>query len=193
MGAPTRTAEPHARIPSFAGPSSVERLARCRQCGGDLPTTGARRTFCSGRCVSAWKIRTQPGYARSRVKERDRGVCASCGLDTIAAREMAIRVRRRLIAAKTGEHADLTLHRPDMFAHWPDAQIPGLPTSLALSWWAADHIVPVVEGGAEGGLENLRTLCRWCHGDETRALARRRAGYRDPGVRLNLLPAGLRA
>ena len=189
----TRAAEPHARIPSFAGhvPSSVERLARCRQCDGELPATGARRTFCSGRCVSTWKIRTQPGYARSRVKDRDRGVCCACGLDTVAARAMAIRVRQRLIAMRVGRY-DPTLH-PDTLACWPDAQIPGLPDRLSLSWWAADHITPVVEGGAEGGLDNLRTLCRWCHGDETRALARRRAGYRDPRARFNLLPIGLQA
>jgi 5-methylcytosine-specific restriction endonuclease McrA len=31
------------------------------------------------------------------------------------------------------------------------------------SLWAADHIVPVVEGGGECGLENMRTLCIWCH------------------------------
>lgn len=39
--------------------------------------------------------------------------------------------------------------------------------------WQADHIVPVSEGGGSCGLENLRTLCRWCHAIETAKLRRR--------------------
>ena len=41
--------------------------------------------------------------------------------------------------------------------------------------WQADHIVPVVEGGGECDLDNLRTLCTGCHREETAALAKRRA------------------
>ena len=44
--------------------------------------------------------------------------------------------------------------------------------------WQADHITPVVEGGGECTLENLRTLCTACHREETAALARRRAEAR---------------
>lgn len=46
--------------------------------------------------------------------------------------------------------------------------------------WEADHIIPVVEGGGECGLENYRTLCLPCHRKETAALARRRAERRKP-------------
>lgn len=40
----------------------------------------------------------------------------------------------------------------------------------------ADHIVPVVDGGAVFDLANVQTLCRGCHRDKTRAeaAARRR-------------------
>jgi len=38
--------------------------------------------------------------------------------------------------------------------------------------WEADHTVPVSEGG-DGGLGNLRTLCRICHNRETGLLRRR--------------------
>jgi len=31
------------------------------------------------------------------------------------------------------------------------------------SLWDADHIIPVVEGGGECDLENIRTLCLRCH------------------------------
>lgn len=44
--------------------------------------------------------------------------------------------------------------------------------------WEADHIVPVVEGGGECTLENMRTLCIPCHKKETADLARRRAHER---------------
>jgi HNH endonuclease len=31
------------------------------------------------------------------------------------------------------------------------------------TFWDADHIVAVKDGGGECGLENLRTLCIFCH------------------------------
>lgn len=45
-------------------------------------------------------------------------------------------------------------------------------------FWEADHIIPVIEGGGQCGLENLRTLCLRCHRQATSALARRRAEAR---------------
>jgi len=39
--------------------------------------------------------------------------------------------------------------------------------------WDADHVVPVVEGGGECGLDNLRTLCLRCHLEATRELRAR--------------------
>jgi 5-methylcytosine-specific restriction protein A len=44
--------------------------------------------------------------------------------------------------------------------------------------WECDHVVPVAEGGGSCGLENLRTLCRPHHRQETAALAKRRAEAR---------------
>lgn len=46
--------------------------------------------------------------------------------------------------------------------------------------WQADHIVPVVEGGGECGLENIRTLCTPCHKEETAALRKRLTAKRNP-------------
>ena len=39
--------------------------------------------------------------------------------------------------------------------------------------WDADHIVPVVEGGGECDLDNIRTLCLTCHRQETLKLRKR--------------------
>lgn len=44
--------------------------------------------------------------------------------------------------------------------------------------WQADHVIPVVEGGGECGIDGLRTLCTGCHGVETAELAGRRAAKR---------------
>jgi len=50
------------------------------------------------------------------------------------------------------------------------------------SWWDADHIKPVVEGGGLCGLDNYRTLCVPCHKKETAELAARRAKQRRVAV-----------
>ena len=42
------------------------------------------------------------------------------------------------------------------------------------TWWEADHIVPVVEGG-DSSLGNIRTLCIRCHRGVTAELRSRRA------------------
>jgi len=53
--------------------------------------------------------------------------------------------------------------------------------------WEADHILPVIEGGGECDLSNLRTLCLKCHRKETAALAKRRAEKRKTVKQLSLL------
>ncbi len=88
------------------------------------------------------------GYVRMQVWKRDQGVCAKCGLDTLA-------------------HAAITLGegwlRHKRQCGWRNTG----------KFWQADHIVPVVEGGGECGLENYRTLCTACHKHETAELRRR--------------------
>jgi 5-methylcytosine-specific restriction endonuclease McrA len=46
--------------------------------------------------------------------------------------------------------------------------------------WAADHIVPLADGGPHE-LENLQTLCGSCHRDKTSREARERAARRREG------------
>lgn len=46
------------------------------------------------------------------------------------------------------------------------------------SWWEADHIIPVSEGGGGCGPEGYRTLCLRCHRVETARLAARLAEKR---------------
>ncbi len=43
--------------------------------------------------------------------------------------------------------------------------------------YQTDHVMPRCEGGADD-VDNLRTLCLWCHKAESRKLAARRAEER---------------
>lgn len=63
----------------------------CRWCSLEVPR--GRYTFCSEYCVHEWKLRSQPGYLRDQVLLRDRGICAFCGIDTIAAARKLRRAR----------------------------------------------------------------------------------------------------
>jgi 5-methylcytosine-specific restriction protein A len=120
----------------------------CRWCGGEVPRR--RLTFCGEACVHEWKLRTDPGYLRAQVFARDRGVCAACGLDTEALRKEKRKLdyrARRAFEKEWGGRRNL---------------------------WDADHVVPVVEGGGECDLSNMRTLCVRCHREATAALRRRR-------------------
>lgn len=113
----------------------------CRWCSLEVPR--GRYTFCSEFCVHDWKLRTQPAYLREMVFERDRGVCASCLVDTLAE-------ARKLRFARGSK-------RSELLAQW------GLRRKSRKSLWDADHILPVVEGGGECDLANIRTLCLRCH------------------------------
>jgi 5-methylcytosine-specific restriction protein A len=66
------------------------------------------------------------------------------------------------------------------FSEW------GLAARSRKSLWDADHIVPVIEGGGECDLTNLRTLCLKCHRASTTDLRKRRgvtAGQGSSGLK----------
>ncbi len=111
-------------------------------------------TFCSAWCVEEWRLRSDPGYIREKVLERDRGVCASCGVDCLQAERQLKRLRGAA--------------RLKALLEW------GLRAGSRKSLWDADHIVPVVEGGGECDLQNIRTLCLKCHRAATAELRQRR-------------------
>jgi hypothetical protein len=106
--------------------------------------------------VHEWRLRSSTSYLRECVFARDRGVCALCAIDTVLLRRSIMRLpfseRMRELRAMIET---------------------GIIIRGRKSWWEADHIVPVVEGG-DSNLENLRTLCTACHRDETRSLRARR-------------------
>ena len=139
----------------FADRTALEKGANgrslCRWCRLEVPPR--RFTFCSDWCVHEWKLRTDPGYLREKVLERDRGICKLCGTNT---RSAYLSLKRARGAA-----------RLKLMAHW------GLKKLNRKTLWDADHILPVAEGGGECDLDNLRTLCLICHRTETQALRAR--------------------
>ena len=61
-------------------------------------------------------------------------------------------------------------------ARFPEARAAAVARNpVEGSFWQADHIVPVSEGGGECDLSNMRTLCDVCHAAETAALRARLA------------------
>ena len=129
-------------------PRGLNGRALCRWCNLEVPR--GRFTFCSEWCVREWRLRTDPGYLREQVLERDRGICALCRTDCISEWN---HIRRLRGGARLGA-----------LRKW------GLRPRQRASLWDADHIIPVVEGGGECDLANLRTLCLRCHREVTAAL-----------------------
>lgn len=123
----------------------------CTYCNG--PVLPPRRTFCSQECVDAYMVRRSPAYARSKVAARDKGVCAQCGLDTIA------------LELELSE-----MSGPDRRQRRKELGIPEHRVTL----WDMDHILPVKEGGGQCDLSNLTSLCINCHRVKTEAAARKR-------------------
>jgi 5-methylcytosine-specific restriction enzyme A len=128
----------------------------CRWCELEVPK--GRITFCSDFCVHEWRLRTDPGFLREKTLERDKGVCALCGVDTVAAYATLKRSRG--------------VGRVRLLQQW------GLKTINRKTLWDADHIVPVAEGGGACDLSNIRTLCLLCHREATRQLRDRLAARR---------------
>ena len=154
---------PGGRADSAVLPKGSQGRNLCRWCSLEVPR--GRQTFCSDFCVHEWRLRTDPGYLREKVFERDRGHCAQCGMDCVAE---ATQLKRLRGAARLKRYAQWGLR-------------PGARTTL----WDADHILPVVEGGGECDLDNLRTLCLKCHRAATAALRERRRGRLDGQAELS--------
>jgi 5-methylcytosine-specific restriction protein A len=122
--------------------------------------------------VDRWRIKTDPGHVRVLVFRRDKGVCAVCGLDTVQwgrdrDREWSALQHRVTELPYLEASAARERFRRDHPHYFQRS-----------TYWDADHIVPVVEGGGECDLDNYRTLCIPCHKRVTAELAARRAEQR---------------
>lgn len=101
--------------------------------------------------------RFQPTALRRAVANRDEGVCALCSRDCGAIDNALLRLR--MVASDVG-------------AQWASLLGVAWKNANPHSTWEADHVSPLCEAGVDS-LDNLRTLCRWCHKAETSTLMSR--------------------
>lgn len=130
----------------------------CRWCKKEvLPP---RSTFCNQKCVHEYMLRTDPSYVRTCLQERDKGICAHCGLDTLKLhREM-----KELLVSRDPRDQSRFLVFLD---EWK--------VDMAFqSLWDADHILEVAEGGGLSDLSNYQTLCKKCHRKKTAEFNKKR-------------------
>ena len=127
----------------------------CRWCGEPiLHLDGAKagepnlRRRWHPECVEAYND-SDPREVRRRLRKRDRGLCASCGLDTLALKKS---LKGRGMARALRERGFVPRR----------------------SLWEVDHIVPLVDGGGHD-MTNLQSLCTPCHKRKTAAEATARA------------------
>ncbi len=163
---------------------------QCRECGTERPDKAPWHSWCSPGCVTAYKVRAWPAHARELVFDRDKGVCAICRCDTL-------RLEQWIKSLPTTGRLDLPHGHRDRFVtgysgawlgrhRWRAVTLLGRLWRVSLrgrmTYWDADHRVPVAEGGGSCDLDNLRTLCLRCHKHETDALKGRLARRTTKGV-----------
>ncbi len=140
----------------------------CRLC--EKPITDAdgkpnNRRRWHPECVDTYRM-TESGFARDKVFERDKGVCAKCG-----GRECGADGVPRLAAIKdrvpTVTYDHEFGHLSYCYVYFADVE----PD------WEHDHIIPLKDGGTFD-LSNLQTLGPKCHKDKTAREAGERAKVR---------------
>ena len=146
-------------------------------------------------------IRANPGWARTALFRRDKGICAICGCD--ASKELRRHQDAHKEAARLAERLyHNSRHDMDWIdGRWMPRPFPYTPKQVGQmrralleriappnhGWtlnrstgWDADHIHPVEHGGGSCGLDNLQTLCHPCHKRKTSQQAAQKAQKRQP-------------
>lgn len=142
----------------------------CRWHGCSKVLEGKRASFCSDACRDKALILCWPTEQRRQTLRRDNGICASCGLDCIEAWRIIRKHEGYVIKHRTwsdrGPYQAGSIESAEIFL--------GLRFGNKQTFWEANHIVAVAEGGTSA-LDNLETLCLLCHRAHTKALAGRMA------------------
>lgn len=162
-------------------PKDADGNPLCRWCNG--PLSGRRTSWCSQKCVDEYELRYDSKRQRREIRKRDKGVCAICTLDTEG---FKVEFKRLYFdAIEEGQryvHVEALLRIPTCVAFLEQHRMTGKDVRFKrhgmMDFWEMDHTIPVIEGGGGVDLSGLRTLCRPCHRDVTKALAARRAEQR---------------
>lgn len=138
----------------------------CSWCAGILSAASrqAKAVYCSQECAEEGRLRRGGMYASSRIRDQvfalEGGVCQLCGVDAHA---FFLRVKSLPPAQRLSVLCNANWRLPK--THVALQRLLQDPTEG--SFWQADHIKAVAEGGGGCGIENLRTLCVPCHTSET--------------------------
>jgi len=170
--AATRNARSEGEVNAHQLRKQLRRLkGECTWCGAKVPVP--RRTWCSQTCVDEFRREHDWVWIRSRVHERDHGVCEICGFDS----DKMSRIKKHL-------HRDGGWVGSDYLRKW----LWRIGFHSGGHLWEADHIQPRVLGGMNS-MDNLRTLCLPCHERVTTELAASRAADRHDANRPLLTPS----
>lgn len=153
----------------------------CRYCKKKVKPP--KQSWCSQECVDEYLVRRSPTDARRAVFNRDGGVCSVCVVDTVAlARTLEVPFdKEAYCAGRRGQFAlgsGARMFDMDAIRRARDDRDADTPTVRAIlgrldrgsvesALWDMDHVVPVKDGGGGCGLDNLQTLCLWCHDRKT--------------------------
>ena len=143
----------------------------CAWCGEALSNlsfhSDVTSTYCSRECTEEGRLRRgKSSQIRQQLFALERGICCLCGIDAYAffLRVKSLQPAERLNAlCNTNWKLPKNMHALERLLHSPKEG----------DFWQADHIIPVVEGGGDCSLDNLRTLCTPCHQNETLLLHHR--------------------
>lgn len=141
---------------------------------GPRMVTSTAELFCSEECAERDAQTRSAAALRRACFERDRGVCAECGLDCDDL------VRRIRVMRCQDDRRDAVL------AAWPAMGHRGnggrlsklAQTAASGHAWECDHVRAVYDGGGECTVDNCQTLCVLCHKARTAAQAKERAERR---------------
>lgn len=199
--------DPFARHQTQPFTQRVEKKT-CKWCWQPI-TEKRRREWCSQACIDEYMGWKDAG--RWPVFRRDQGICAECGLDTEWLKDhifpsiptLTLNNTYKLYSSPERFLEGIEKTRLSMADYWDSLAAfeflvnvlrPRLlelyPWAAKLdasrSFWDCDHIKPVVLGGGNLGMENLRTLCLGCHKAVTKALAGMRARLPNKTYRTDL-------
>ena len=138
----------------------------CTWCGQKVPPR--RTTWCSNVCVRAYSL-TQTTTLREAVYTRDRGVCSCCGEDTDAVKKLVAEWHERF----DGDLQEVATSLSEYGLETTESVAKHITKRRTL--WDMDHIQPVSKGGDIFALDNLHTLCYWCHKEKTKKEASKNA------------------
>lgn len=145
-------------------------LKLCK-CGCGETIKPPRRVWVSDDCRLDWLSHNYMAWARPACGRRDGYVCQMCGIDCEALESELRHLYRRAIRGGYRRFGTMDAWNALL------AELQLTPHEACNQLWQADHIIPQCEDGPDD-VDNLRTLCLWCHKVESRKLAARRAEER---------------